>query len=96
MKKYLTPANIRFAIAAVAYLIIIIWIGNWWLLLGFPIIFDLDPVRVEEGDRVIYPTQYPDQNAAPALPPRPATPEPDRLIIDEARVNLSDTTSSEE
>jgi signal peptidase I len=35
-KKY-----IRFAIAAIIYILVVIWIGNYWLLLGLPIIFDM-------------------------------------------------------
>ncbi len=35
-KKY-----IRFAIAAILYILVVIWIGNYWLLLGLAIIFDL-------------------------------------------------------
>lgn len=32
---------IRFAIAAVLYILVVIWIGNYWLLLGLPVIFDV-------------------------------------------------------
>ncbi|MCX6302236.1 MAG: signal peptidase I [Bacteroidia bacterium] len=35
-KKY-----IRFAIVAIIYILVVIWIGNYWLLLGLPIIFDM-------------------------------------------------------
>ncbi len=35
-KKY-----IRFAIAAILYILVVVWIGNYWLLLGLPIIFDM-------------------------------------------------------
>jgi signal peptidase I len=35
-KKY-----IRFAIIALLYILVVIWIGNYWLLLGLAIIFDL-------------------------------------------------------
>ena len=35
-KKY-----IQFAIAAIIYILVVIWIGNYWLLLGLGIIFDL-------------------------------------------------------
>jgi hypothetical protein len=35
-KKY-----IRFAIIAIIYILVVIWIGNYWLLLGLGIIFDL-------------------------------------------------------
>jgi signal peptidase I len=32
---------IRFAIAALIYILVVIWIGNYWLLLGLGIIFDM-------------------------------------------------------
>jgi len=32
---------IKFAIAAIIYLLVVIWIGNYWLLLGMAIIYDL-------------------------------------------------------
>jgi len=32
---------IKFAIAAIIYLLVVIWIGNYWLLLGLAIIYDL-------------------------------------------------------
>jgi len=32
---------IRFAIAAVLFLFVVIWIGNYWLLLGLPVIYDI-------------------------------------------------------
>ncbi|MCX6335352.1 MAG: signal peptidase I [Bacteroidia bacterium] len=35
-RKYIT-----FAIVAIIYILVVIWIGNYWLLLGLPIIFDL-------------------------------------------------------
>ncbi len=35
-KKY-----IKFAIAAIIYILVVIWIGNYWLLLGLPVIFDM-------------------------------------------------------
>jgi signal peptidase I len=35
-KKY-----IKFAIAALLYILVVIWIGNYWLLIGLAIIFDL-------------------------------------------------------
>jgi hypothetical protein len=66
---------------------------------AFSAIIDIEPVRIEEGDRVIYPTMYPDPAtvvAAPAPPPRPDTPEPDRLVIHEGRVNLSDSSTDSE
>mgnify|MGYP001767333523 CR=1 FL=1 len=33
--------HINFAIAALIYLIVVVWIGNYWLLIGLGIIFDL-------------------------------------------------------
>ncbi len=33
--------HIRFAIAAILYILIVIWIGNYWLLLGLAIVYDL-------------------------------------------------------
>jgi signal peptidase I len=41
MTKYLTGKNLRFAIAALIYIIVVIWIGNYWLLLGLAVIFDI-------------------------------------------------------
>lgn len=41
MTKYLTGKNFRFAIAALIYIIVVIWIGNYWLLLGLAVIFDI-------------------------------------------------------
>ena len=38
-KKAMNP-KIKFAIYAVIYLLFVIWLQNWWLLLGLPIIFD--------------------------------------------------------
>ena len=35
-KKY-----IRFAIAAIIYILVVVWIGNYWLLVGLPVIYDL-------------------------------------------------------
>ncbi len=35
-KKY-----IRFAIAAIIYILVVIWIGNYWLLLGLAVIYDI-------------------------------------------------------
>jgi signal peptidase I len=35
-KKY-----IRFTIAAIIYILVVVWIGNYWLLLGLPILFDM-------------------------------------------------------
>jgi signal peptidase I len=41
MKEFFSGKYSRFAIAAVFYLIVVIWIGNFWLLLGLGIIYDL-------------------------------------------------------
>ncbi|HEX2969165.1 MAG TPA: signal peptidase I [Bacteroidales bacterium] len=41
MTDLFTRRNIRFAIAAILYILVVIWIGNFWLLLGLPIIFDI-------------------------------------------------------
>lgn len=41
MTDWFTGRNIRFAIAAFLYILIVIWIGNYWLLLGLAIIFDV-------------------------------------------------------
>jgi signal peptidase I len=41
MTDLLTRRNIRFAIAALIYILVVIWIGNYILLLGLAIIFDL-------------------------------------------------------
>lgn len=32
---------IRFAIAAILYILVVIWIGSWWLLLGLGIVYDI-------------------------------------------------------
>jgi signal peptidase I len=41
MNNILSNRYFRFSIAAIIYLIVIIWIGNYWLLLGLAIIFDI-------------------------------------------------------
>jgi signal peptidase I len=41
MNELLTKKNIRFAIVAFLYILIVIWIGNYWLLIGLAIIYDL-------------------------------------------------------
>jgi len=41
MKEFFSGKYSRFAFAAVFYLIVVIWIGNFWLLLGLGIIYDL-------------------------------------------------------
>lgn len=41
MSKYLQAKYIKFAIVALLYILVVIWIGNYWLLLGLGIVFDL-------------------------------------------------------
>lgn len=41
MNDLLQGKYIRFTIAAVLYLLLVIWIGNYWLLLGLPVIYDI-------------------------------------------------------
>jgi len=41
MEKTFSKKHLRFAIAAIIYILIVIWIGNYLLLLGLGIIFDL-------------------------------------------------------
>lgn len=41
MKKFLKNKWFRFLFAAIVYLLMTLWIGNYWLLLGFPILFDV-------------------------------------------------------
>lgn len=41
MDNILTRKYIRFAIAAVIYLLVVIWIGNYWFLLGLALIYDI-------------------------------------------------------
>ena len=41
MKEFLSRKYTRFAIAAILYLLVVIWIGNFWLILGLGIIYDL-------------------------------------------------------
>jgi signal peptidase I len=41
MNKILSNKYFRFSIIAIIYLILVIWIGNYWLILGFGIIYDL-------------------------------------------------------
>ena len=41
MNDFFQGKYIRFAIAAVLYLLVVIWIGNYWLLLGLPVIYDI-------------------------------------------------------
>jgi signal peptidase I len=39
--KFIKNAKLRFAIAAVLYTLWVIWLGNYWFLIGLPIIFDI-------------------------------------------------------
>ncbi len=41
MKRFFSWKYSRFSIAAVIYLLVVIWIGNFWLLIGLGIIYDL-------------------------------------------------------
>lgn len=41
MKQFLSGRYIKFAIAALIYLLVVIWIGNYWLLLGLGVIYDI-------------------------------------------------------
>lgn len=40
VKDFLKNKYFRFATAAIIYILWVVWIGNYWLLLGLPIIFD--------------------------------------------------------
>jgi signal peptidase I len=41
MNELFTKKNIRFAIAAILYILVVIWIGNYWLLIGLAVVYDL-------------------------------------------------------
>jgi signal peptidase I len=41
MNELLTKKNIRFAIVAFLYILVVIWIGNYWFLIGLAVIYDL-------------------------------------------------------
>src|SRR5664280_1704725 len=41
MNELFTKKNIKFAIVAFLYILIVIWIGNYWLLIGLAVIYDL-------------------------------------------------------
>jgi len=41
MKRLITNKYFRFGIAAGLYLLFVIWLGNYWFLLGLPVIFDM-------------------------------------------------------
>jgi len=41
MNRFLTKKNIRFIIPAILYILVVIWIGNYWLLIGLGVIYDI-------------------------------------------------------
>ena len=41
MTELFTRKNIRFAIAAIIYILIVIWIGNYWFLIGLALLYDI-------------------------------------------------------
>ncbi|MBA4321485.1 MAG: S26 family signal peptidase [Odoribacter sp.] len=41
MNNILSGRYFRFAVAAIIYLLVIIWIGNYWLLIGLAVVFDV-------------------------------------------------------
>jgi signal peptidase I len=41
MNELFTKKNIRFAIVAILYILVVIWIGNYWFLIGLAVIYDL-------------------------------------------------------
>ncbi len=41
MTRFLTAKNISFAAAAILYILVVIWIGNYWLLIGLAIVYDI-------------------------------------------------------
>jgi signal peptidase I len=41
MTEFFSKKHIRFAITAILYILVVIWIGNYWLLIGLGIIYDL-------------------------------------------------------
>jgi signal peptidase I len=41
MNNLLSNRYFRFSIVAIIYLLIIIWIGNYWLLIGLAVLFDI-------------------------------------------------------
>lgn len=41
MKEFLKNKWFKFSLAAIIYLLMMIWIGNFWLVLGLPILFDV-------------------------------------------------------
>ena len=41
MMDFLNNKYVRFAIAAVLYLLWVIWVGSWWWLIGLIVVFDI-------------------------------------------------------
>ena len=41
MNEILSNKYFRFAVAAIIYLLVVIWIGNYWLLIGLAVVFDV-------------------------------------------------------
>jgi signal peptidase I len=41
MNNILSNKYFRFAIAAIIYLLVVIWIGNYWLLIGLAVVLDI-------------------------------------------------------
>jgi len=41
MNEFFSKIYIRFSITAIIYILVVLWIGNYWLLLGLGVIFDL-------------------------------------------------------
>ena len=41
MTELFSKKHIRFAIVAILYILIVIWIGNYWLLIGLGVVYDL-------------------------------------------------------
>jgi signal peptidase I len=41
MREFLNGKYFRFAIAAVIYLLVVVWIGNYWLLIGLAVVYDV-------------------------------------------------------
>jgi len=40
MNEFLSKKYVRFAITALIYILVVIWIGNYWLLIGLAVIYD--------------------------------------------------------
>ena len=41
MAEFISKKHLRFAIAAILYILVVIWIGNYWFLIGLGVIYDL-------------------------------------------------------